>query len=152
VQDLSQLHTRYGPNDANTIINNHRALLLLTRVKDTVTLDLASKLLGNIEQTQTSISRDANGWGRRTRTDSIRETPLAPADLLRQQREGHGTLIYGNARGAELRLRPWFNDRSLSSRARFVPAGDGPLSPLPDVPVPIPQPAPTPVGTASERR
>ena len=51
VQDLSQLHTRYGSNDANTIINNHRALLLLTGVKDTVTLDLASKLLGNIEQT-----------------------------------------------------------------------------------------------------
>ena len=111
VQDLSQLHTRYGSNDANTIINNHRALLLLTGVKDTVTLDLASKLLGNIEQTQTSISRDVNGWGRRTRTDSMREMPLAPADLLRQQREGHGTLIYGNARGAELRLRPWFNDR-----------------------------------------
>ena len=30
VQDLAQLHTRYGANDANTIINNHRALLLLT--------------------------------------------------------------------------------------------------------------------------
>ncbi len=133
VQDLSQLHNRYGSNDANTIINNHRALLLLTGVKDTVTLDLASKLLGNIEQTQTSVSRDANGWGRRTRTDSIRETPLAPADLLRQQREGHGTLIYGNSRGAELSLRPWFDNRRLAGRARFVPDGDGPINPLPSV-------------------
>ena len=150
VQDLSQLHTRYGSNDANTIINNHRALLLLTGVKDTVTLDLASKLLGNIEQTQTSISRDANGWGRRTRTDSVREVPLAPADLLRQQREGHGTLIYGNSRGAELRLRPWFDDRHLSTRARFVPDGTGPLNPLPEAAVPIERPAPTPVDATAK--
>lgn len=152
VQDLSQLHNRYGSNDANTIINNHRALLLLTGVKDTVTLDLASQLLGNIEQNQTSISRDANGWGRRTRTDSIRETPLAPADLLRQQREGHGTLIYGNARGAELSLRPWFNNRDLARRARFVPDGAGAINPLPDTAVPVPRPAPTPVGATSESR
>ncbi len=143
VQDLSQLHNRYGSNDANTIINNHRALLLLTGVKDTVTLDLASKLLGNIEQTQTSVSRDANGWGRRTRTDSISETPLAPADLLRQQEEGHGTLIYGNSRGAELSLRPWFDNRRLAGRARFVPDGDGPINPLPSVDVPVSRPRPT---------
>lgn len=143
VQDLSQLHNRYGSNDANTIINNHRALLLLTGVKDTVTLDFASKLLGNIEQTQTSVSRDANGWGRRTRTDSIRETPLAPADLLRQQEEGHGTLIYGNSRGAELSLRPWFDNRRLASRARFVPSGDGPINPLPCADLPVPRPTPS---------
>jgi len=158
VQDLSQLHKRYGSDDANTIINNHRALLLLTGVKDTVTLDLTSKLLGNVEQHQTSLSRDANGWGRRTRTDSIRETALAPADWLRLQREGYGTLIYGNARGAELKLRPWFKKQSwfrtnqLAHRARFVPAGTGPLNPLPVLDVPVPRPAPTPVGATSQSR
>ena len=146
VQDLSQLHTRYGSNDANTIINNHRALLLLTGVKDTVTLDLASKLLGNIEQRQTSFSRDANGWGRCTRTDSVREIPLAPADLLRQQREGHGTLIYGNTRGAELRLRPWFRNRTLARKARFVPDGTGPINPLAAAAVPVQRPSSTPIG------
>ncbi|MAT06398.1 MAG: hypothetical protein CL424_15275 [Acidimicrobiaceae bacterium] len=132
VQDLSQLHTRYGPNDANTIVNNHRALLLLTGVKDTTTLETVSKLLGNVEQTNASYSRDATGWGRRTRTDSVRETPLAPADLLRQQREGHGTLIYGNARGAQLELRPWFRNRTLTAKARHTPTGTGPLNPLQD--------------------
>ena len=128
VQDLSQLHTRYGSNDANTIINNHRALLLLTGVKDPVTLELTSKLLGTTTQTQTSVSRD--GSGRRTRTESVRDVPLAPIDVLRQQREGHGTLIYGNARGAELRLRPWFANRQLRQRARFVPAGTDVINPL----------------------
>lgn len=152
VQDLSQLHTRYGSNDANTIINNHRALLLLTGVKDTVTLDLASKLLGNIAQRQTSLSRDANGWGRRTRTDSVREVPLAPADLLRQQREGHGTLIYGNTRGAELRLRPWFNDRALARKARHVPAGTAPINPLAAAAVAMQRPAPTDAGAMSQVR
>jgi type IV secretion system protein VirD4 len=147
VQDLSQLHTRYGSNEANTIVNNHRALLLLTGVKDTVTLDLASKLLGNIYAPQTSISRDSTGWGRRTRTESVRETPLAPADHLRQQREGHGTLIYGNARGAELELRPWFNNRSLARKARHVPPGDSPINPLPAPAVPVQRPAATLVAT-----
>ena len=61
VQDLAQLHTRYGANDANTIINNHRALLLLTGVKDPTTLEHASKLLGNIDDTHTSTSRDPVG-------------------------------------------------------------------------------------------
>lgn len=143
VQDLSQLHTRYGPNDANTIVNNHRALLLLlTGVKDTTTLETVSKLLGNVEQTNADYSRDATGWGRRTRTDSVRETPLAPADLLRQQREGHGTLIYGNARGAQLELRPWFRNRTLAAKARHIPTGTGPLNSLP-APTPTPRAAPT---------
>ncbi len=150
VQDLSQLHNRYGSHDANTIINNHRALLLLTGVKDTVTLDLVSELLGDIAQNQTSVSRNANGWGPRTRTDSVREVPLATANLLRQQREGYGTLIYGNARGAELSLRPWFRNRDLARRARFVPDGSGPINPLPDTAAPVQRLAPTPVGATTE--
>ena len=131
VQDLAQLHTRYGANDANTIINNHRALLLLTGVKDPITLEHASKLLGNIEHSHTSTSRDP--WGRRSsRTESTRDLPLAPLDQLRQQRVGHGILIYGNLRGIRLRLRPWFKKRALAQKARHLPDGSEALNPLPE--------------------
>ena len=129
VQDLSQLRSRYGADDAGTIVDNHRALLLLSGVKDVATLELASKLLGTQERSQQSTSRD--GWGRRTRTESPRDVALAPIEDLRQQRRGTGTLIYGNLRGAELSLRPWFNHRRLRRHARFLPAGTGPLNPLP---------------------
>jgi type IV secretion system protein VirD4 len=129
VQDLSQLRSRYGADDAGTIVNNHRALLLLSGVKDVATLELASRLLGTRERSHASTSRD--GWGRRTRTESSRDVALAPIEDLRQQRRGTGTLIYGNLPGAELSLRPWFGHRRLRRRARFLPAGTGPLNPLP---------------------
>ena len=129
VQDLSQLRSRYGADDAGTIVNNHRALLLLSGVKDITTLELASKLLGTHQQPHRSTSRDA--WGRRTRTDSSRDVALAPIEHLREQQRGTGTLIYGNLRGAELTLRPWFEHRRLANRARYVPAGTDVINPLP---------------------
>ena len=130
VQDLSQLRSRYGADVAGTIVNNHRALLLLSGVKDLATLELASKLLGTTEQEHHSTSRD--GWGRRTRTESSRDVPLAPVEQLREQRRSRGTLIYGNLRGVELQLRPWFQDRRLAERARYVPPGDTVINPLRD--------------------
>jgi hypothetical protein len=130
VQDLSQLRSRYGADDAGTIVNNHRALLLLSGVKDVATLELASKLLGTEEVTHRSTSRD--GWGRRTHTESSRDVAVAPIETLREQRRGSGTLIYGNLRGAELKLRPWFECRRLARRARHVPPGCDVINPLPD--------------------
>ena len=63
--------------------------------------------------------------------ESSRDVALAPIEELRQQRRGTGTLIYGNLRGAQLTLRPWFQHRELSRRARHLPPGLGPLNPLP---------------------
>ena len=45
-QDLAQLSSRYGPERARTIVNNHRAKLLLSGVSDLATLDLLSGLAG----------------------------------------------------------------------------------------------------------
>jgi type IV secretion system protein VirD4 len=133
VQDVSQLVSRYGRDDAGTIVSNHRALLLLPGGKDLATLEMASKLLGSHEQPSMSVTRDASG--RRSRTVSQRETPLASIDDLRLQRPGTGILIYGNVRGAQIELRPWYEDRTLRSLVRYVPAGDGPINPLPALPI-----------------
>jgi hypothetical protein len=78
------------------------------------------------------LTRD--GFGRRSRTVSQRETPLASIDELRLQKPGTGTLIYGNVRGARIQLRPWYEERMLRRLVRHVPAGDGPINPLPVLP------------------
>ena len=131
VQDLSQLRSRYGADDAGTIVNNHRALLLLSGVKDVATLELASKLLGTRRTSRTR--RPAATAGDDAPAPRAPEMwPLAPIEDLRQQRRGTGTLIYGNLRGAELTLRPWFEHRAPSPTAPATcrPA-TGPLNPLP---------------------
>jgi type IV secretion system protein VirD4 len=132
VQDFSQLRSRYGADDAGTIVGNHRAFLLLPGGKDVATLEMASKLLGSHEQTSRSVTRDAAG--RRSRTETQRETPLAAIDELRLQKQGTGILIYGNVPGVELKLRPWFQNRAMSRLVRHVPAGDGPINPHPALP------------------
>ena len=120
VQDLSQLRSRYGADDAGTIVNNHRALLLLSGVKDVATLELASKLLGT--QRTAARARPAATAG------DAAPAPKAPATSpWRRSRTSassaaaRGTLIYGNLRGAELTLRPWFKHRRLR-RPRPPPA------------------------------
>ena len=132
LQDFAQLRARYGADEAGTIIGNHRAFLLLPGGKDPATLEMASKLLGAHEQTVTSVTRDASG--RRSKTQSQRETPLASIDQLRQQKKGTGILISGNDAPAVITLRPWFKDRKLSKLVRYVPPGDGPINPLPTTP------------------
>ena len=141
VQDFSQLRSRYGADDAGTIVGNHRAFLLLPGGKDVATLEMASKLLGSHQQTSRSVTRDAAG--RRSRTETQRETPLATLDELRLQKQGTGILIYGNVPGVELKLRPWFKNRAMSRLVRQVPPGDEPINPHPsrttrtDAPKPV---------------
>ncbi len=118
-QDLAQLASRYGDDRARTIANNHRAKLVLSGVSDLATLDLVSGLAGEQavrEHTTTADLRD----GRRTRSTAVAYRRLAPSDHLRRIPPGEGILIYGHLPAARLRLRPWFADRTLASRARPV--------------------------------
>ena len=111
-QDVSQLGARYGQDRARTIVNNHRAKLLLSGVSDLSTLDLISGLAGEQavrEHTYTVDQRD----GRRTRSSAVAFRRLAPADELRRVPPGHGVLVYGHLPPVRLRLRPWFADRRL---------------------------------------
>lgn len=115
-QDLSQLSTRYGAERARTVVNNHRAKLLLSGVSDLSTLDLISGLAGEQavrEHTYTFDNRD----GRRTRSSAVAFRRLAPADELRRVPPGEGVLVYGHLPPVRLRLRPWFADRGLRSLA-----------------------------------
>jgi type IV secretory pathway TraG/TraD family ATPase VirD4 len=103
--DIAQARTRYR-DQALTVINNHRARLLLSGVADIETLRYFSELVGEEEVKERSHSGAP-----------IRRRPLAPADQLRQIKPEHGLLIYGSLRPAMLRLRLYFNDRKLKQAA-----------------------------------
>ena len=103
--DIAQARTRYH-DQALTIINNHRARMLLSGVADIETLKYFSELVGD-EEVKHRADRDA----------PVRRRPLAPPDELRQIKLEHGLLIYGSLRPAQLRLRLYFNDRKLKQAA-----------------------------------
>ena len=113
-QDLAQIKTRYGERGL-TVVNNHRAKVLLSGISDTQTLEYASRLLGDEEVLQSSVTRGVRGD--RSTTESTTMRTLAPAHVLRSIRPGEGILVYGHLPPARLSLRPWFREKSRLRRA-----------------------------------
>lgn len=113
-QDLAQVMTRYGERGL-TVVNNHRGKVILSGVSDTQTLEYASRLLGDEEVMQSSVTRGAHGS--RSTTESTALRTLAPAHVLRAIRPGEGILVYGHLPPARLALRPWFKEKRPLSRA-----------------------------------
>ena len=115
-QDLAQLASRYDPERARTIANNHRAKLLLSGVGDLQTLDLISGLAGEEAVREQTTTHDLRHGGR-TRTESTVLRRLAPTDQLRRVPPGEAVLVYGHLPPVRLRLRPWYKDPALKKRA-----------------------------------
>jgi len=112
--DLAQARARYG-RQAETVINSHRARMLLPGVADLGTLRYFSGLVGD------QIARDETrtmGPGGQTRSENQTRRPLAPPEQLRQLRDGHALLIYGQLPPTTVRLRMWFKDKELTAIAR----------------------------------
>jgi type IV secretion system protein VirD4 len=107
--DLAQARSRYG-QQAETVINSHRARMLLPGVADLETLRYFSGLVGEEEardETRTT------GDGVRTRSEARRRRPLASPESLRQLPDGEALLLYGRLPPVKVRLRMWFSDRRL---------------------------------------
>lgn len=102
-QDLAQLQARYG-TFAQTVINNHRAKVVLSGVSDTPTLDYTSRLIGEESSLETSETRDQDGSVRST-TQAMKHRSLAAPAELRQSETGTGVLLYGNLSPARIQLR-----------------------------------------------
>lgn len=113
-QDVAQVKNRYGQK-AETIINNHRAKLFLSGIADPETLQLVTRITGEEEMLQVTRNR-----GRRSSDDRSEATAwrsIAPADVVREQRPGHGILVYGHLAPTKVTLRAWFRDRRLRALA-----------------------------------
>ena len=109
--DLAQARSRYG-RQAETVINSHRARMLLPGVADLDTLRYFADLVGEEEIRETSRTTGA-GAGGGTRTSSRRRRPLLAAEGLRQLPDRHALLLYGRLPPAVVALRLWFTDRRL---------------------------------------
>jgi type IV secretion system protein VirD4 len=101
-QDLAQVRARYGEKAA-TVVNNHRAKVVLSGISDPATLEYASRLIGDAEIHDHSVTIAAGGA--RSTTRSRRERKLAPDAELRRIRPGEGVLVYGHLPPARIRLR-----------------------------------------------
>ena len=101
---------------AQTVVNNHRAKIFLSGISDTQTLEYASRLLGDEEVMQSSVTRDAQGSRRRPsrRRCGASLRPTCSAAI----RPGEGVLVYGHLPPARLRLRPWFKEKLLEAVQR----------------------------------
>jgi type IV secretion system protein VirD4 len=117
LQDLAQAHDRWGPNRADTIVNNHRARLIAGGTADSRTLDYVATLLGDAEVATRSFTIGESG--RRSTTMAATHRPLVPRHAVREARDGRCLLLYGHLRPAWIKFRPWYRVRSLSRhRAR----------------------------------
>jgi type IV secretion system protein VirD4 len=117
--DEAQLQHRYG-HRASTVLNGHRAKLLLSGQADPASLELASKLVGDEAVVQTSET--TGGDGRASLTESVAYRRLLPPEALRQLKPRRALLIYGHLPPVRIRLRPWFRSRRLVTLAMAVDA------------------------------
>ena len=155
-QDLAQLRARYGER-ASTVVNNHRAKVVLSGISDPATLEYASRLIGDADVNDRSVTTDRDG-GRST-TRSRREKRLAPDASLRRIRPGEGVLVYGHLPPTRIKLRPWFAERRPTTRdgpgpdpGPRWPAGGARLRPnRPRLPSPIRPPPASPAPTPARR-
>ena len=114
-QDLAQVTARYGPRAA-TVVNNHRARVILSGVADGPTLEQVSRLVGDTDVSASSITTAADGT--RSTTASTETRPLLPPGALRRLPPGEAVLLYGHLPPARMKLRPWFRDPTLARRVR----------------------------------
>jgi type IV secretion system protein VirD4 len=114
-QDLAQVKGRYGSR-APTVLNNHRAKLFLPGIADPETLEYASRLVGDEEVTQPSVTRDPRGARSTTSTTSSRR--LLPPEELRCLGKGRAILVYGTLPPVRLQLRPWWARSAASPVSR----------------------------------
>lgn len=101
-QDGSQIVERYG-RSAGTVINNHRAKLILSGIYDQATTDGVSSAIGEAEVTRRSTTVGFDG--RLSATDAAQRQPLLSPAALRQLDPYEGVLIYGSIPPARVRLR-----------------------------------------------
>lgn len=114
--DIAQIEHLFGGRDvARTILSNAKLRLLLPGVADVETLRYFSELLG---QTKVSVrSRQTGPDGRRSRSEADQREALAPVHLLQRLPAGEAVLLYENLPPVKVRLRRWFDDRTLSRLA-----------------------------------
>jgi type IV secretion system protein VirD4 len=107
LQDLSQARQRWG-RAADGFLSLFGTKLVLPGIGDLNTLELVSRLGGEIDMPARSVSRNPWGWGAATVTWSTHRQRRLPMETVSQQPPG-GALVLAGARPPErIWLPPWW--------------------------------------------
>ena len=107
LQDLSQARQRWG-RAADGFLSLFGTKLVLPGIGDLATLELVSRLGGEIDVPTRSVSRDPCNWGTGTVTWSTQRQRRLPVETVSQQPPG-GALVLAGARPPErVGLPPWW--------------------------------------------
>jgi type IV secretion system protein VirD4 len=110
-QSKAQIDAAYGIL-ADSVLTNHGTKVFFSGTSDLATLTYASRLVGEEEVAQHSVSTDLGG-GRHSRSDSTTRVPLVPTDVLRQAPLDQALLVHGTLPPAHLHARPYYGERRL---------------------------------------
>jgi type IV secretion system protein VirD4 len=107
---VSQMQARYGDR-AETLLNNHKAKVILSGITDQATLGVLSHMLE--DDTVRSLAAPSAAGATARDGDSLRARYPSRGEAPRRISPGQGVLLYGHLPPAHLSLRPWFRDRHL---------------------------------------
>jgi type IV secretory pathway TraG/TraD family ATPase VirD4 len=108
LQDLSQARQRWGPA-ADGFLSLFGTKLVLPGIGDLATLELVSRLGGEIDVPALSVSSNRWGWGAATMTWSTHRQRRLPVDAVSHQPPATALVLSG-ARGPErVLLPPWWS-------------------------------------------
>ena len=124
LQDLSQARSRWG-GAAEGFLSLFGAKLVLPGIGDPATLDMVSRLGGEIDVPSPSVSRGpwwSPGRGAPTVTWSGHRQRRLPVETVSQQPRGTAILISGREPPGQVRLPPWWTVEAFRSTAPRAPA------------------------------
>jgi len=105
LQSLAQARHRWGEHAADAIWDAATVKLILGGLGKTRDLEDVSRLLGEIDEPTTTVSRGRHGD--RSETVSTRQMPVMPASVLRTLPFGTAVLLLRHTRPAVIDLAPW---------------------------------------------
>ena len=108
-QSMSQARSRWSDAASAAIFDSSTVKIILGGGSNARDLEDLSKLLGDFETTETSITRH-DGGGRST-SESTRSRPILEVSTIRSLKEGQALLLLRRARPIILKMRSWDSRR-----------------------------------------
>jgi type IV secretion system protein VirD4 len=133
LQDLSQARLRWGPA-ADGFLTLFGAKVVLPGIADLATLELVSRLGGDVDVPSRSVSRGPWWSGSRsapTTTWSTQRQRRLPVDAINQQPSGTALVLAGHRPPTRVRLSPWWTTPPFAPLAGPAAFTAGPVAPGP---------------------
>jgi type IV secretory pathway TraG/TraD family ATPase VirD4 len=108
LQDLSQARQRWGPA-ADGFLSLFGTKLVLGGIGDLATLELVSRLGGEVDVPASTVSSNRWGWGVATVTWSTQRQRRLPVDAVSQQPPGTALVLSGARPPERVVLPPWWS-------------------------------------------